>query len=333
MISTRFSAAELSEMTEVTDQAYADRLTAIKAKKGFIIDMDGVIYHGSQLLPGAKEFVDWLISENKQFLFLSPGPLNASFTQTNNSTPTPKELSEKLHRMGLDIPPTNFYTSGNKPLCVKKHVSPTSCYLTSPTIHTHTHTHTTIKHTAIATAKFLQSQKPAGGKVFALGGPGLTYALYEHGFTMSETKPDYVVIGTEGTSHNFEGLQKALSLITKDGAKLIGTNPDSNGVKENGEKVLGTGAFLALLEVASGKKAFTCGKPSSLMMSYATTYLGLPKEDTCIVGDRMDTDILAGTNAQIDPVLVMSGVTDMNNLFDDAYRPYLILNGVGELVN
>ncbi|KAJ3246027.1 hypothetical protein HDU78_008034 [Chytriomyces hyalinus] len=286
MISTRFSAAELSEMTEVTDQAYADRLTAIKAKKGFIIDMDGVIYHGSQLLPGAKEFVDWLISENKQFLFL-----------TNNSTPTPKELSEKLHRMGLDIPPTNFYTS------------------------------------AIATAKFLQSQKPAGGKVFALGGPGLTYALYEHGFTMSETKPDYVVIGTEGTSHNFEGLQKALSLITKDGAKLIGTNPDSNGVKENGEKVLGTGAFLALLEVASGKKAFTCGKPSSLMMSYATTYLGLPKEDTCIVGDRMDTDILAGTNAQIDPVLVMSGVTDMNNLFDDAYRPYLILNGVGELVN
>ncbi|KAJ3235555.1 hypothetical protein HDU81_000348 [Chytriomyces hyalinus] len=286
MISSRFSAAELSEMTEVTDQAYADRLTAIKAKKGFIIDMDGVIYHGSQLLPGAKEFVDWLISENKQFLFL-----------TNNSTPTPKELSEKLHRMGLDIPPSNFYTS------------------------------------AIATAKFLQSQKPAGGKVFALGGPGLTYALYEHGFTMSEIKPDYVVIGTEGTSHNFEGLQKALSLITKDGAKLIGTNPDSNGVKENGEKVLGTGAFLALLEVASGKKAFTCGKPSSLMMSYATTYLGLPKEDTCIVGDRMDTDILAGTNAQIDPVLVMSGVTDMNNLFDDAYRPYLILNGVGELVN
>ncbi|KAJ3404720.1 hypothetical protein CcCBS67573_g03722 [Chytriomyces confervae] len=298
MISTRFSAAELSEMTEVTDQAYADRLTAIKAKKGFIIDMDGVIYHGSQLLPGAKEFVDWLISENKQFLFL-----------TNNSTPTPKELSEKLHRMGLDIPPTNFYTSGNKSIK----------FLTNPL--------------SIATAKFLQSQKPAGGKVFALGGPGLTYALYEHGFTMSETKPDYVVIGTEGTSHNFEGLQKALSLITKDGAKLIGTNPDSNGVKENGEKVLGTGAFLALLEVASGKKAFTCGKPSSLMMSYATTYLGLPKEDTCIVGDRMDTDILAGTNAQIDPVLVMSGVTDMNNLFDDAYRPYLILNGVGELVN
>ncbi|KAJ3206665.1 hypothetical protein HDU82_004368 [Entophlyctis luteolus] len=215
--------------------------------------------------------------------------------KTNNSTPTPKELSEKLARLGLDIPPSNFYTS------------------------------------AIATAKFLKSQKPEGGRVFVLGGPGLTYALYEHGFSMSEDKPDFVVIGTEGSTHNFEGMQKALSLISKGGAKLIGTNPDSNGVKEYGELVLGTGAFITALEVASGKKAFTCGKPSSLMMSFAQMYLGLEKEETCIIGDRMDTDILAGTNAQIDPVLVMSGVTNLNNLYNDAYRPYLILNGVGEL--
>ncbi|KAI9341204.1 HAD-superfamily hydrolase, subfamily IIA [Obelidium mucronatum] len=252
----------------------------------FIIDMDGVIYHGSQLLPGAKDFVDWLIAEKKQFLFL-----------TNNSTPTPKELSEKLAHLGLDIPPSNFYTS------------------------------------AIATAKFLKSQKPEGGKCFVLGGAGLTYALYEHGFTMSSENPDYVVVGTEGSTHNFEGLQKALSLITKDNAKLIGTNPDTNGVKENGECVLGTGAFLAALEVASGKKAFTCGKPSSLMMAYAQSYLGLAKEDTCIIGDRMDTDILAGTSAQIDPVLVMSGVTNLTNLYNDAYRPYLVLNGCGEIAN
>ncbi|KAJ3033169.1 hypothetical protein HDU99_010842, partial [Rhizoclosmatium hyalinum] len=205
----------------------------------------------------------------------------------------------------------------------------------------------------IATAKFLHSQKPNGGKCFVLGGAGLTYALYEHGFTMSEDHPDYVVVGTEGSTHNFEGLQKALSLITKDNAKLIGTNPDTNGVKENGEYVLGTGAFLAALEVASGKKAFCCGKPSSLMMAYAQNYLGLAKEETCIIGDRMDTvshciqfarisrlnlviflimqDILAGTAAQIDPVLVMSGVTNLQNLYQDAYRPYLILNGVGEL--
>ncbi|KAJ3131845.1 hypothetical protein HK100_005938 [Physocladia obscura] len=262
--------------------------------------MDGVIYHGSQLLPGAKEFVDWLQNENKLFLFL-----------TNNSTPTPKELSEKLLRLGLDVEPNHFYTS--------------------------------------ATAKFLKSQKPEGGSVYVLGGPGLTFALYEHGFTMSEYKPDFVVIGTEGSTHNFESMQKALSLITKDGAKLIGTNPDSNGVKEDGECVLGTGAFIAALEVASGKKAFTCGKPSSLMMSYAQEFLGIEKKDIAIIGDRMDTvsqfsnktydykrqwkqDILAGTNAQIDPVLVMSGVTNLGNLYNDAYRPYLILNGVGELV-
>ncbi|KAI8611679.1 putative NagD-like phosphatase [Chytriomyces sp. MP71] len=246
--------------------------------------MDGVIYHGAQLLPGASDFVNWLQKQNKKYLFL-----------TNNSTPTPKELREKLLKLGLDIPAENFYTS------------------------------------AICTAKFLQSQKPNGGTVYSLGGPGLTYALYEAGFTQSTEKPDYVVVGTEGSTHSFEGMQKALSLITKDNAKLIGTNPDSNGVKENGECVLGTGAFLAALELASGKKAFVCGKPSSLMMAFAQSYLGLPKEDTCIIGDRMDTDILAGTNAQIDPVLVMSGVTNLNNLYNDAYRPYLILNGVGEL--
>ncbi|KAJ3290393.1 HAD-superfamily hydrolase, subfamily IIA, partial [Rhizoclosmatium globosum] len=284
MVLQSYTTEELAKLGEFSDEEFRSRLELIKNKKGFIIDMDGVIYHGSQLLPGAKEFVDWLIAENKQFLFL-----------TNNSTPTPKELSEKLHRLGLDIPPSNFYTS------------------------------------AIATAKFLHSQKPNGGKCFVLGGAGLTYALYEHGFTMSESHPDYVVVGTEGSTHNFEGLQKALSLITKDNAKLIGTNPDTNGVKENGEYVLGTGAFLAALEVASGKKAFCCGKPSSLMMAYAQNYLGLAKEETCIIGDRMDTDILAGTAAQIDPVLVMSGVTNLQNLYQDAYRPYLILNGVGEL--
>ncbi|KAJ3072381.1 hypothetical protein HDU98_003742 [Podochytrium sp. JEL0797] len=284
MLTNAFSATELAKMTELPEDQFKARLELIKNKKGFIIDMDGVIYHGSQLLPGAKDFVEWLISEQKQFLFL-----------TNNSTPTPKELSEKLMRLGLDIAPENFYTS------------------------------------AISTAKFLKSQKPNGGKCFVLGGAGLTYALYEHGFTMSDNKPDYVVIGTEGSTHNFEGLQKALSLITKDNAKLIGTNPDTNGVMEGGECVLGTGAFIAALEVASGKKAFTCGKPSSLMMAYAQSYLGLAKEETCIIGDRMDTDILAGTSAQIDPVLVMSGVTNLGNLYQDAYRPYLILNGVGEL--
>ncbi|KAJ3192278.1 hypothetical protein HDU67_005584, partial [Dinochytrium kinnereticum] len=228
------------------------------------------------------EFVDWLKKENKKFLFL-----------TNNSAPTPKELSEKLKRLGLDIPEKHFFTS------------------------------------AISTAKFLQSQKPNGGTCYVIGEPGLTYALYEAGFTMSSENPDYVVIG-EGNSHNFEKITKACNLVSK-GAKLISTNPDSNGPSENGI-IPATGAFVAAIELATGKKAFTCGKPTSLMMRYAQSILGSNKDETCIIGDRMDTDILAGTFAQIDPVLVMSGVTNTGNLYDDAYRPYLVLNGVGEII-
>ncbi|KAJ3137182.1 hypothetical protein HK100_000956 [Physocladia obscura] len=278
MITNNFTVTELAKMNELQEDKYAIRLDTIKSK---------VCATLIQIVQ-----ISVILDINDQPF----EPPDFSLKQTNNSTPTPKELSEKLFRLGLDVEPSHFYTS------------------------------------AIATAKFLKSQKPEGGSVYVLGGPGLTFALYEHGFTMSEHKPDFVVIGTEGSTHNFESLQKALSLITKDGAKLIGTNPDSNGVKEDGECVLGTGAFIAALEVASGKKAFTCGKPSSLMMSYAQEFLGIEKKDIAIIGDRMDTDILAGTNAQIDPVLVMSGVTNLGNLYNDAYRPYLILNGVGELV-
>ncbi|KAI8614221.1 HAD-superfamily hydrolase, subfamily IIA [Chytriomyces sp. MP71] len=281
----QFPAAELARLTELPDQeAWQERLDTIRNKKGFLCDMDGVIYHGNILLPGAKEFVAWMVRQDKKFLFL-----------TNNSAPTPQELSEKLKRLGLDIGPSHFYTS------------------------------------AQSTAAFLKSQKPRGGSCYVIGEPGLTYALYEHGFTMSSESPDYVVIG-EGSSQNYEKLTRALNLVVTKGAKLIGTNPDTNGVTDNG-MVLGTGAFLAALESASGKKAFSCGKPSSLMMQYAQSLLGVAREDTCIIGDRMDTDILAGINTQIDPVLVMSGVTNLDNLFIDAYRPFLVLNGVGEIVS
>ncbi|KAJ3072380.1 hypothetical protein HDU98_003741 [Podochytrium sp. JEL0797] len=281
----RFTTSEMAELSELPNEEFRERLELIRNKKGFIVDMDGVLFHGEQLLPGVQEFVAWLQREEKQFLFL-----------TNSASPTPQELSDKLARLGIpDILPSHFYTS------------------------------------ALATAKFMQSQKPKGGKAFVLGTAGLKYTLYEHGFTMDDVSPDYVVIGSEGPSHSFEAMQKALSLITKGKAKLIGTNSDTDAVGENGVRIMGPGCFLTILEVASGKKAFTCGKPSSLMMGYAQAYLGLPKEEICIVGDRMDTDILAGTSAQIDPVLVMSGVTNLENLYKDAYRPYLVLNGVSEI--
>ncbi|KAJ1551067.1 hypothetical protein HK096_003362, partial [Nowakowskiella sp. JEL0078] len=169
------------------------------------------------------------------------------------------------------------------------------------------------------------------GSCYVVGEAGLTYALYEHGFIMNESDPEYVIIG-EGTSHNFEKvtITKAVNFVLN-GAKLIGTNPDANGPSEHGV-LPATGAFVAAIEVATGKKAFYCGKPSALMMRYAQEILGTRRENTCLIGDRMDTDILAGTWAQIDPVLVMSGVTVAENLSEHAYRPYIILNVVGEIV-
>ncbi|RKO86969.1 HAD-like domain-containing protein, partial [Blyttiomyces helicus] len=124
-------------------------------------------------------------------------------------------------------------------------------------------------------------------------------------------------------------ITKAVNLVIG-GAKLIGTNPDLTGPMETGI-FPATGAFVAAIELATGKKAFYCGKPSSLMMRYAAAILGCHKDDTCMIGDRMDTDILAGTYAQIDPILVMSGVTNEKNLFDEAYRPFIVLNGVGDI--
>ncbi|KAJ1541354.1 hypothetical protein HK405_010726, partial [Cladochytrium tenue] len=218
--------------------------------------------------------------------------LQAIRDKTNNSAPTPKELSAKLKRMGLDVSEDHFFTS------------------------------------AMSTARFLKSQKPKGGSCYVIGEPGLTYELYEAGFRMDSERPDFVVIG-EGTSHNFEKITKACNLVLG-GAKLISTNPDTNGNSTSG-MVPGCGAFVSTIELATGKKAFTCGKPTALMMRYAQDRLGASPQETCIVGDRMDTDILAGTFAMIDPVLVLSGVTTLANLFDDAYRPFLVLNGVGEI--
>ncbi|TPX68364.1 hypothetical protein SpCBS45565_g03138 [Spizellomyces sp. 'palustris'] len=277
-----FSRTDLAILSELSPDEYEGKLHKIQEKKGFICDMDGVIYHGNLLLPGVKEFIAWLMKENKKFLFL-----------TNNSAPTPRELSQKLARLGLSVSEDHFYTS------------------------------------AIATAKFLQSQKPHGGTVYVIGEPGLTYALYEAGFTMNDSNPDYVVIG-EGNSHNFEKITRAVNLVAR-GAKLIGTNPDVNGPSDAGI-VPATGAFCAAVELASGRKAFYCGKPSALMMRYAAAILGTSKDETCIIGDRMDTDILAGIYAQIDPVLVLSGVTNRSNLFEQAYRPFIVLNGVGDMV-
>ncbi len=253
----------------------------LKDKKGFICDMDGVIYHGDRLLEGAKEFVEWLRDSNKNFVFL-----------TNSSERSPKELRQKLLRMGLDVAEEHFYTS------------------------------------ALATASFLKSQCP-GGSVFAIGEPGLLNALYDAGFTMNNINPDYVVMG-ETRSLNYDMIEHATLLVQR-GAKLIGTNPDITGPTENGI-VPATGALISPIEIATGKKAYYIGKPNPLMMRIGLNMINCQSgSEACIVGDRMDTDVVSGIESMIDTVLVLSGVTSKADIDNYPYRPSYVLNSVGDI--
>jgi NagD protein len=257
-------------------------ITKIKAKKGFICDMDGVIYHGNKLLPGVKKFVEWLKTEKKSFVFL-----------TNASERTPKELQEKLKRLGIEVDYSHFYTS------------------------------------ALATASFLASQHP-NGSAYIIGEAGLINALYNVGYTMNNVNPDYVVMG-ESKSYSFDRIEHAVNLVLK-GAKLIGTNPDVTGPSENGITPA-TKALIAPIEMATGRNAYFIGKPNPLMMKIAVKKLGIAPEDTVIIGDRMDTDIVAGIESEIDTALVLSGISDIETMNAFAYRPKFVLNGVIDLVD
>jgi len=249
-------------------------------KKGILSDMDGVIYHGNQLLPGVTEFVSWLKQNGKQFLFL-----------TNSSERTPRELREKLTRMGLDVGVEHFYTS------------------------------------ALATAAFLESQH-AGGTAYVIGGNGLVNALYEAGFAMNDVNPDYVVVG-ETHSYSYDTITLAINLVQR-GARLIGTNPDLTGPGEHG-LVPATGAIISPIELATGRKAYFVGKPNPLMMRQALKRLGCTREESLIVGDRMDTDIIAGIESEIDTILVLSGVSTLEDLPQFPYQPHFVMNNVGDI--
>lgn len=252
----------------------------LRQKKGFICDMDGVIYHGNMLLPGVPEFVDFLKKENKQFLFL-----------TNSSERAPRELQQKLARLGLDVDESHFYTS------------------------------------ALATASFLRSQCP-GGSAYVIGEPGLVGALYDAGFTMNEINPDYVVLG-ETKTYTYDRIERAVALV-RAGAKLIGTNPDLTGPIEGGIAPA-CKALMSPIEIATGRNAYFIGKPNPLMMRHGMRRLGVEAEETAIIGDRMDTDIVAGVESGIDTVLVLSGVTTEHEMRKFAYRPRYVLSGVGEI--
>ena len=255
-------------------------MQTLRNKKGFICDMDGVIYHGNRLLPGVREFVDWLQREKKDFLFL-----------TNNSGKTQRELQAKLSRMGLDIDEKHFYTS------------------------------------ALATAQFIATQMP-GARAFVIGEPGLLNALYEQGITFDDVSPDYVIVG-ESSSYTYDNICRAVRCVQK-GARLIGTNSDLTGPTEQGI-VPACRALVAPIELATGKEAYYIGKPNPLMMRTGLKKLNCHSGEAVMVGDRMDTDVISGMESGMSTVLVLSGVSTRETLKTYAYRPSIVLDGVGDI--
>ena len=153
-------------------------------------------------------------------------------------------------------------------------------------------------------------------------------ALYNEGFSVNDSNPDYVVV-SETDNYNFSNLRKAAKLVAE-GAKLIGTNPDLSDPSEKGI-IPATGSLIAPIELTTGCKAYFIGKPNPLMMRTALKILNAQREDTIIVGDRMETDIIAGIESEITTVLVLSGVTTRENMLKFAYSPNYILNGVGDI--
>ena len=197
----------------------------------------------------------------------------------------------KLARMGLDVPEEHFYTS------------------------------------ALATAAFLREQAP-GCSVFAIGEAGLLNALYDAGITMNDVNPDYVVVG-EGRSYSLDTLTKATNLVMQ-GAKLIGANSDVSGPIENGIAPA-CRALIAPIEMATGKQAYFCGKPNPLMMRTGLKMLNCHSGEAVMVGDRMDTDVISGMESGMSTVLVLSGVSTRESLRTYAYRPSIVLDGVGDI--
>jgi NagD protein len=253
------------------------------AEFGFLIDMDGVLYRGADLLPGAGQFVRELRERDIPFRFL-----------TNNSQRTRRDVVAKLSRLGIDADEQHVFTS------------------------------------AMAKARFLAQQKP-DGTAFVIGEGGLLTALHQHGYAVVDHAPDYVVVG-EGRTFNLELVETAVRMILG-GAKLIATNMDPNCPTTNGSLRPGCGAMVAMLETATGVKAFSVGKPSAIMMRAARKELGLTTDQTIMIGDTMETDILGGVQLGFHTVLVLSGGTSREDLKKFAYRPDVVVEHLADFAD
>jgi len=247
----------------------------------WLMDMDGVLVHEEQAIPGAAEFLAALQAAGRPFLVL-----------TNNSIYTRRDLAARLRASGLEVPEEAIWTS------------------------------------ALATATFLQDQRP-DGTAFVIGESGLTSALHEAGYTMTERNPDYVVLG-ETRTYSFERLTRAIRLVAG-GARFIATNPDVTGPSMEGP-LPATGAVAALISRATGAEPYFVGKPNPLMMRSALNALDAHSETTAMIGDRMDTDIVAGLEAGLETTLVLTGVTGREEAERFPYRPSRIVASVADLV-
>lgn len=248
--------------------------------KSYLIDMDGVIVRGSELIPGADEFIRRLHQRNIKFLIL-----------TNNPMYTPRDLHHRLRRVGLEVTPDHLYTS------------------------------------SLATASFLQAQMP-NATCFAIGESGLTEALHDAGFILTDHNPDYVVLG-ETNAYSYGNITHAVRLI-KNGARFIATNPDVAGPSESG-LVPACGAVAALIQAATGVAPYFVGKPNPLMMRQALRFLDEHSENAIMVGDNMLTDVRVGLESGLETVLVLTGVTTREMIEQHPYRPTRIVESVAEL--
>jgi NagD protein len=212
---------------------------------------------------------------------------------TNNSIYTRRDLAARLRASGLDVPEESIWTS------------------------------------ASATARFLETQRP-GGTAFVVGESGITTSLYQSGYTLTDREPDYVVLG-ETRTYSFERITQAIRLI-RDGARFIATNPDPTGPSLSGP-LPATGSVAALITRATGVDPYFVGKPNPLMMRSALNALNAHSETTAMIGDRMDTDIVAGLEAGMETILVLSGVTTAAEAERFPYRPSRIVDSVADLID
>ena len=247
----------------------------------WLTDMDGVLVHENRPVPGAAELLAQWRDTATPFLVL-----------TNNPIFTPRDLSARLRRSGLDVPEERIWTS------------------------------------ALATADFLRSQLP-GGTAYVIGEAGLTTALHEAGYIMTESQPDYVVVG-ETRQYSFEAITKAIRFINA-GARFIVTNPDATGPTPSGI-VPATGSFAALITKATGREPYVVGKPNPMMFRSAMNRIQAHSESTAMIGDRMDTDIIAGMEAGLRTYLVLTGITHREDIRRFPFRPNHVLSSVKDLV-